>query len=401
MRKFGAQRAFRVFKKGVDLPFGEGANAYLGTKPSIEHRDAPIAAAQCVEQLNSFAPLQWSNTLEVCNVTRYCKKRPREPDTQVDPMTVLLAEQLASLEALYPSILQPTLSLTEGFVTVVHDKDSGISSTLGSNDGTTTKTTTTTATTTLETTVELTDTELSRQNRISANLIANVELGIRSLSEVGASSRLQSFPQALVCSQHVPKVDYPKKLALTVPDQRKGPDCVSRPCVFIRQSISFYNPDGSEITAAGSGGCSCRYRSGVKELQDLLPSVSHVTADELKKSESSRFSIFGTSAVPSAPSLPAEEDLGPLPMSQQLSQSGQSREVTTVKKLRTFGTLKSRAWTLQDMHQGLPIKFTSAEAFRMAVLNFDLSTLSTARPIAESVIEKAQEWEDAVKEIFQ
>jgi len=270
MRKFGAQRAFRVFKKGVDLPFGEGANAYLGTKPSIEHRDAPIAAAQCVEQLNSFAPLQWSNTLEVCNVTRYCKKRPREPDTQVDPMTVLLAEQLASLEALYPSILQPTLSLTEGFVTVVHDKDSGISSTLGSNDGTTTKTTTT-ATTTPETTVELTDTELSRQNRISANLIANVELGIRSLSEVGASSRLQSFPQALVCSQRVPKVDYPKKLALTVPDQRKGPDCVSRPCVFIRQSISFYNPDGSEITAAGSGGCSCRYRSGVKELQDLLP----------------------------------------------------------------------------------------------------------------------------------
>jgi len=88
-------------------------------------------------------------------------------------------------------------------------------------------------------------------------------------------------------------------------------------------------------------------------------------------------------------------------MSQQLSQSGQSREVTTVKKLRTFGTLKSRAWTLQDMHQGLPIKFTSAEAFRMAVLNFDLSTLSTARPLAESVTEKAQEWQDAVKEIFQ
>jgi hypothetical protein len=397
MRKFGAQRALRVFKKGVALPFGEGAVAYLGTKPSLESRDAPMAAAQCIEQLNSFAPLQWSNTLEICNVTRFCKKRPREQEQAlVNPLEAFVAEQMASLESLYPNILQPTLSLSSGSFTLTD----GVSSLLVDDEKA------------ADEAVAVNDdndnpAETARQNKISANLIANAELGIRSLSEVGASSKLQSFPQALVCSHRLPKATFPTKLALTIPDPRKGADCITRPCVFIRQSIIFYNPDGSEVMASGSGGCSCRYRAGEKELLDLLPSVSHVLAEDLKDKELvSRFSVFGTSAVPAVPpSLPSEEDTGPLPLSQQLSQSGSStRDVATVKKLRMSGTLKSRAWTEKDMNQGLPIKFTSAEAFRMALLGIDLSTLSSARPIATRAIEKAEEdsrWEDAAKGIFQ
>jgi len=397
MRKFGAQRALRVFKKGIALPFGEGAVAYLGTKPSLESRDAPMAAAQCIEQLNSFAPLQWSNTLEICNVTRFCKKRPREQEQAlVNPLEAFVAEQMASLESLYPNILQPTLSLSSGSFTLTD----GVSSLLVDDEKA------------ADEAVAVNDdndnpAETARQNKISANLIANAELGIRSLSEVGASSKLQSFPQALVCSHRLPKATFPTKLALTIPDPRKGADCITRPCVFIRQSVIFYNPDGSEVMASGSGGCSCRYRAGEKELLDLLPSVSHVLAEDLKDKELvSRFSVFGTSAVPAVPpSLPSEEDTGPLPLSQQLSQSGSStRDVATVKKLRMSGTLKSRAWTEKDMNQGLPIKFTSAEAFRMALLGIDLSTLSSARPIATRAIEKAEEdsrWEDAAKGIFQ
>ena len=397
MRKFGAQRALRVFKKGIALPFGEGAVAYLGTKPSLESRDAPMAAAQCIEQLNSFAPLQWSNTLEICNLTRFCKKRPREQEQAlVNPLEAFVAEQMASLESLYPNILQPTLSLNSGSFTMTD----GVSSLLVDDEKA------------ADEAVDVNDdndnpAETARQNKISANLIANAELGIRSLSEVGASSKLQSFPQVLVCSHRLPKATFPTKLALTIPDPRKGADCITRPCVFIRQSIIFYNPDGSEVMASGSGGCSCRYRAGEKELLDLLPSVSHVLAEDLKDKELvSRFSVFGTSAVPAVPpSLPSEEDTGPLPLSQQLSQSGSTtRDVATVKKLRMSGTLKSRAWTEKDMNQGLPIKFTSAEAFRMALLGIDLSTLSTARPIATRAIEKAEEdsrWEDAAKGIFQ
>lgn len=397
MRKFGAQRALRVFKKGIALPFGEGAVAYLGTKPSLESRDAPMAAAQCIEQLNSFAPLQWSNTLEICNVTRFCKKRPREQEQAlVNPLEAFVAEQMASLESLYPNILQPTLSLNSGSFTMTD----GVSSLLVDDEKA------------ADEAVDVNDdndnpAETARQNKISANLIANAELGIRSLSEVGASSKLQSFPQVLVCSHRLPKATFPTKLALTIPDPRKGADCITRPCVFIRQSIIFYNPDGSEVMASGSGGCSCRYRAGEKELLDLLPSVSHVLAEDLKDKELvSRFSVFGTSAVPAVPpSLPSEEDTGPLPLSQQLSQSGSTtRDVATVKKLRMSGTLKSRAWTEKDMNQGLPIKFTSAEAFRMALIGIDLSTLSTARPIATRAIEKAEEdsrWEDAAKGIFQ
>ena len=424
MRKFGAQRALRVFKKGIALPFGEGAVAYLGTKPSLESRDAPMAAAQCIEQLNSFAPLQWSNTLEICNVTRFCKKRPREQEQAlVNPLEAFVAEQMASLESLYPNILQPTLSLnsgsftmTDGVSSLLVDDEKAADEAVDVNDDNDNPAETARqnkiSAKAADEAVDVNDdndnpAETARQNKISANLIANAELGIRSLSEVGASSKLQSFPQVLVCSHRLPKATFPTKLALTIPDPRKGADCITRPCVFIRQSIIFYNPDGSEVMASGSGGCSCRYRAGEKELLDLLPSVSHVLAEDLKDKELvSRFSVFGTSAVPAVPpSLPSEEDTGPLPLSQQLSQSGSTtRDVATVKKLRMSGTLKSRAWTEKDMNQGLPIKFTSAEAFRMALLGIDLSTLSTARPIATRAIEKAEEdsrWEDAAKGIFQ
>jgi hypothetical protein len=402
MRKFGAQKALRAFNKGGDRPFGEGASAFLGTKPSLENRDAPMAAAQCIEQLNSFAPLQWSNTLEICNVTRFCKKRPREPEQP--SLEAFVAEQIASLQSLHPHILQPTLALSNGSLSVID----GVSSLLvdeekipesaGGLDA-----------------IENPTTETARQNKISANLMANAELGILSLTEFEAKNRLQPRHQ-INCRQEIYKKPCPTKFALTSPNPAKGPDYVTRPCVFIRQSISFYNPDGSEIVAAGAGGCSCRYRGIEKE-----PSVYHLPAGDVLKAEfMSRFSVFGSSAIPATPSLSVEEDTGPLPMSQQMSQPDYStRDVATVKKLRSCGTLKSRTWKAEEMNQGLPIKFTSSEAFRMALLGFDLllapqpspSSLSSccfprssARPIATKALEKALEesqWEDAAKGIFQ
>ena len=98
------------------------------------------------------------------------------------------------------------------------------------------------------------------QAGIWANIASNPDLGVRSLSDIERMARLQPLPQAIVCARAIPRPMLPRRLALSVPDKKKGAGAMTLPCVFLRHSVIFHNPDGSEVHVAAAGGCSCRHR---------------------------------------------------------------------------------------------------------------------------------------------
>ena len=102
---------------------------------------------------------------------------------------------------------------------------------------------------------------VSLQAGIWANIVSNPDLGVRSLGDIERLARLQPLPQAIVCARAIPRPVLPRRLALSVPDKKKGDGAMTLPCVFLRHSVIFHNPDGSDVHVAAAGGCSCRHRS--------------------------------------------------------------------------------------------------------------------------------------------
>ena len=237
----------------------------------------PLPIADIVDMLNRYAPLQWSNTVEVCDVNRRCKKKELSQNT-VGGFEALFndpnftkKESLQFINQQFPNILTPMIDLQDkadtntenistdqtGLLPFPMNAFNDIDEDSEFDDETNFFTGFDSDSTTSRVLKPIPPRVKAREDLIYANIQNNSQLGAISLPELTNKYHLRHMihntPHALQPTL------LPNNKFFAVPHPQK-PGTFTRPCVFVRQSIHFHNHDGTTITSTSAGGCSCRHR---------------------------------------------------------------------------------------------------------------------------------------------
>jgi hypothetical protein len=129
------------------------------------------------------------------------------------------------------------------------------------------------------------------------------------------------------------------------------------PCAFVRQVLTIHNPSGGAVVASSGGGCACRHREETAAVAMALERAPGAPRSP------PRVCLTGACALVAAPGgAPVESP--PLPLSQQPPPAEGAPPPGAPAHSRY--ALSSRKWTVEDVVDGIPVKFTVAEAFQRA-----------------------------------
>jgi hypothetical protein len=99
---------------------------------------------------------------------------------------------------------------------------------------------------------------LARQEAIYASMCSAAGEPLPTLDSIAASLHMDAvLPQT--ADKPFPVVSFPFRLAFTGPHPKR-PGMRTRPCVFMKQALTFHNSDGSESVSVAASGCTCRHR---------------------------------------------------------------------------------------------------------------------------------------------
>lgn len=255
-----------------------------------EHYE-PLKVNEIIDLLNSYAPLQWSNSIEICDIHRRCKKKEAPKplssiETLLDDHTLTTEERLELIHQMFPSLTVPLITLSsasddastssnnnETYPPSAVPLSSGIPSfepnvdplsmmndeeTYDDEDTSFDAGSSSFGASSARKLKSVHPTTLARETLIHENIMNNPGLGCTSLNDIAKDHHLgHTLCSPMQPLRSIPLID---SKFISIPHPHK-PGTYTRPCVFVRQSVIFHNKDGTDVTSTAAGGCSCRHRN--------------------------------------------------------------------------------------------------------------------------------------------
>lgn len=302
---------------GGSEPTNFWLDVYVGRKHETQNieTEAPIGCEAVCKQLNAFFPLQWSNSIDNCELFRVCKGAPKGGHRAAscsnlghgagsggesmgyqwilqhfpDAGTPLIDQQHLITPGVVPLGLQLELGdLVLGgnasdFAAAVAGISEGHSASPSSSSSSSSAAAAAASVEQAEAADELeeADAELAnlpadgddskpidpsvvaRQNRIYESMkqynpaLIDADGVAAGNSETVLGSQMSMF-KALELPMR-PLIMPEKHNSMSMPHPHKKGH-IKCPCIFVRQTIYVHNADGSVVTTSAAAGCSCRHR---------------------------------------------------------------------------------------------------------------------------------------------